>query len=149
MPGPSGTLSRCAPAITTSLVKPVLVCAMTLRAWMVLVSAESFTVAGPEVSAQRRAVGLGHADHRNLDVGVLAQSAAHVLLDDVVRDDHRDGAALHGGGFLLGERAGATVHQHDRTVDRQAAVVGGIAGRVVIGGTSPADRSPRRAGWRG
>src|ERR1700691_5364344 len=49
MPGPSGTLSRCAPAITTSLVDPVLVCAITLRAWMVLVSAESCTVAGPGV----------------------------------------------------------------------------------------------------
>src|ERR1700730_4202091 len=49
MPGPSGTLSRCAPAITTSLVDPVLVCAITLRAWMDLVSAESCTVAGPMV----------------------------------------------------------------------------------------------------
>ena len=47
MPGPSGTLSRCAPAITTSLVDPVLVCAITLRAWMVLVSALSCSVAGP------------------------------------------------------------------------------------------------------
>src|ERR1700733_15818276 len=49
MPGPSATLSRCAPAITTSLVDPVLVCAITLRAAMVLVSAESCTVAGPTV----------------------------------------------------------------------------------------------------
>ena len=49
IPGPSGTLSRCAPAITTSLVEPVLVCAITLRACMVLVSAENCTVAGPTV----------------------------------------------------------------------------------------------------
>src|SRR6202008_1027945 len=58
MPGPPGRLSRCAPAITTSFVKPVLVCYMTLRALMVLVSAESFTVAGPEVRRSATPSGL-------------------------------------------------------------------------------------------
>ena len=50
------------------------------------------------------------------------------------------------GGLLLGERAGAAIHQHHRAVDRQAVVVGGIAARAVVAGTAPADRSPRRAG---
>ena len=47
MPGPSGTLSRCAPAITTSAVEPVFVCAMTLRAETSRTLALSFTVTGP------------------------------------------------------------------------------------------------------
>src|ERR1700744_3411426 len=58
MPGPSGTLSRCAPAITTSVVDPVLVCAITLRAWTVLVSAESRTVAGPPLACSSAPSGL-------------------------------------------------------------------------------------------
>ncbi|SKT85682.1 Uncharacterised protein [Mycobacteroides abscessus subsp. abscessus] len=41
IPGPSGTLSRCAPAMTTSVVAPVLVCAITLRALTSLVSAST------------------------------------------------------------------------------------------------------------
>src|ERR1700739_2143370 len=47
MPGPSGTLSRCAPAITTSVVDPVLVCAMTLRALKLWTLALSLMVVGP------------------------------------------------------------------------------------------------------
>src|SRR6201999_836268 len=58
MPGPSGTLSRWAPAITTSMADPVLVCAIPLRAWMVLVSAESSTVAGPTLARSSAPSGL-------------------------------------------------------------------------------------------
>src|ERR1700753_3328378 len=47
MPGPSGTLSRCAPAMTTALVDPVLVCAMMLRALKLATLALSLMVVGP------------------------------------------------------------------------------------------------------
>ncbi|CKO20925.1 Uncharacterised protein [Mycobacterium tuberculosis] len=48
MPGPSGTLSKCAPAITTLADDPVFVCAMTLRALKLWVLAVSLTVVGPD-----------------------------------------------------------------------------------------------------
>ncbi len=47
MPGPSGTLSRCAPAITTSCSDPVLVCAITLRALKLCALAVSLMMVGP------------------------------------------------------------------------------------------------------
>ena len=47
MPGPSGTLSRCAPTTTTSEVAPVLVWAITLRALKTEVLASSLRVVGP------------------------------------------------------------------------------------------------------
>ena len=73
---------------------------------------------GSDGGTKQRAVCFGHADNRDLDIGGLAQGAAHLLLDDVVGHHDRDGAALCGCGFLLGERAGASIHQHHSAVDR-------------------------------
>ena len=100
---------------------------------MVLVSAESCTVAGPVVVRSS-----APSDLVTLTTGILTSVVSprvprHLLLDDVVRHDDRHGAALRGGAFLLGERAGATVHQHDRAIDRQVVVVGGIAAGACVG----------------
>ena len=54
MPGPSGTLSRWAPTMTTSAPDPVVVWAITLRVVIVTTRASSTTVAGPG-SARSRA----------------------------------------------------------------------------------------------
>jgi hypothetical protein len=45
MPGPTSTLSRCAPAITTLSVRPLRVCAMTLRLVVVRISVLGLDVA--------------------------------------------------------------------------------------------------------
>ena len=53
MPGPSGTLSRWAPTITTSAVDPVLVWAMTLRVCSTRTPALSLMVASPGAPRSR------------------------------------------------------------------------------------------------
>lgn len=136
MPGPSGTLSKCAPAITTLADDPVFVCAMTLRALKLWVLAVSLTVVGPDCPRSWNPTDLVTLNHRDLDVGISPQGAAHRLLVDVVSNDQRHRTALRGCVFLLGKRTDAAIYQHHRTGHRQPVVVRRTAARTVVGGGS-------------
>ncbi len=87
----------------------------------------------PRPVPQERTVGLGDADHRNLDVGLRAERATHLLLGDVVGDHQPDRATLDRHRLLGRERAGPAVHQDHRAGDRQAVIVGCRAPRRVLG----------------
>ena len=126
MPGPSATLSRCAPAITTLSALPVFVSAITFS-----VERVSTCVVGLDVDRRpRRAVGdaVGEllaqleagVDRR--DLGELAEGAEDRRPSRpglaLVEDDRRGRARLGGVLDLDGEVAGAALHQRDLAARR-------------------------------
>ncbi len=114
MPGPSGTLSRCAPVMTTSCVDPVLVCAMTLWVRSTRTPALSLTVAGPGLARSRvpSSLLMPTTGMETLDVSprVPSVTTPSSLLATISATAPR----RRRGGLLLAERAGAAIHQHDR-----------------------------------
>ncbi len=134
MPGPSGTLSRWAPTTTTSCGGSGLGLGDHVAGVDGLGVGLDHDPGRAGLGAQPGAVGLGHPDRRDLDVGVLTEGGAHVLLVDVVGDDHRDPAQLGDDRLLVREGAAAAVDQHHRAAHRQPVVVGRCAARGLVGG---------------
>ncbi len=85
-----------------------------------------------EVGGQLLALGLGDADGRDVRVLRDLQVALHGLVAGVVVQDEADGARLGRGGLLLGEGAGAALHQGDLAGEGVGRVVVGLAARGVV-----------------
>ena len=94
---------------------------------------------------QSGAISLADTDNRDRRVIVLTDSAAHLLLVDVVGNDHRHGSESGCYSEFVGKRATSTINQHYRTFDGQTVVVRGCATGRLVGGCGDQRAADTRA----
>ena len=151
MPGLPATASRCAPAITTLWVSPVLVCATTFRDFTMaaLASSVNTTAASVRRSAASASASITPTGtFRPLVVARREQPLRAARRAGIADDEKPDGALGDGGVLLVDDRATGVVDDGDGAGHPLRPVVGGRTARGFLrpqrDGAQPAGRGGRQ-----